>query len=500
MKRLLLILCVIGGCGHRVKQVTAGGELRVRLAEEPPHLNPLLLDAGAMQVTLGDVYETLITIDPSTHAIAPGLARAWIASDDGRTWTFTLDGAATWSDGKAFSADDVVFTLHLVHDALGPLQDSFADLVDATKLDAAHVRVQFSTFRVGRAESFAILPIVAKHVFEGAAVNDLASFAASRAPIGTGPYKVEAWTSGESITLVRRDDARAPIPAIARVNYLIVPDNTLAMTKLSAGELDVVSAVPPSDAENTAKDPKLHVDWFPSPYYRAVRWNCARPGLADARVRKALTESLDRASIIRETFHGHAQAASGPWAPDDPAYDRGIDPWPFDPAGARSELTAAGVADRLAVKLLVPPGTSEAIAAIWQADAKKAGIDLTVQVDGQALERARRGDFDGVLFGWQIDREQDQFDQFDSRGDANYGHCSDAEVDRLIEAARATPDAAARAALEHQLHARLHELELTTIISVDQRSVVSRGVSGLVPSAWGVPIRNASMVAHVGNP
>ena len=109
------------------------------------------------------------------------------------------------------------------------------------------------------------------------------------------------------------------------------------------------------------------------------------------------------------------------------------------------------------------------------------------------MERARAGSIEGFAFGWTTGPEQDLFHHFHSPPAAtdNYGACTDAEVDRLTEAIRAEPRAAERAALEHALHRRLHDLEWLTVISVDVRTAAAvKSLGGVHPGAHGTPARD----------
>jgi ABC-type transport system substrate-binding protein len=197
---------------------------------------------------------------------------------------------------------------------------------------------------------------------------------------------------------------------------------------------------------------------------------------------------------VRTILHGRGRVASAPWEPDDDAYDPSVKPWPFDPDAARALLAEAGVAS-LHVSLLVPAGSATLgrVATIWQADAKRAGVTLDVVEDPAVIDRARAGDFEGVAFGWTTGPEQDLFHHFHSppAGTDNYGACADAEVDRLLGDIRAQPDHAARVALEHRLHRRLHELEWLTVVSVDVRTAAaSKRLTGVHPGAHGTPARD----------
>lgn len=473
--------------------------VRVLLEAEPPHLNPLLAgDALVLQVAHGDVYEPLYAADPTTGELEPALATAWARSADDREWTFTLRRDARWHDGRPFDARDVAFTFGLLR-APALLAADFDDVEAVETPDPYTVKVRFAAFRLGRDRSLALLPILPAHVFGGG--GELLTHAATRAPVGTGAYAFEEWVPGREIRLRRAAGWWGGTATVERVSYRIVPDRTQAVAQLRAGEVDVVLRVPVGPAlDELGADARFQLVPYDAPYYLAAVWNCRTGPLADARVRRALTMTLDRETVVREIWRGRARVASAPWEPDDAAYDPAVTPWPYDPAAARALLAEAGAAG-LKVQLLVPRGsaTLERVATIWREDAARAGVELQVEPDATVIERGRRGEFQGLAFGWTTEPEQDLYGALHSSqiGAENYGGFADAEVDRLLAAIRATPERSARVALEHQLHRRLHELEPMTVIAVDARTAVAaKRVSGVRPGPWGAPARLMSIAGR----
>jgi ABC-type transport system substrate-binding protein len=481
--------------------------LRIHLGAEPPHLNPLLSsDFTITQVALGDVYEPLYRLAGDGATVEPILAERVDVSADEREWTFTLREGARWHDGRPLSAADVVYTLRLLAPGGAPavIAADFDDVEAVTAVDARTVRVRFRGFRLGRRESFALVPVLPEHVFAATPAAELFAAPATRAPVGTGPYAFDAWEPGRELRLRRATTWRGPRPPADTVVYRVIGDRAQALAQLRAGELDLLLAVAPGPLlDEAAADARLRLVPYDFPYYLAARWSCRKGPLADARVRRALTMSLDRDAVVGKLLAGRGRVASAPWEPDDAAYDAAVTPWPFDPEGARRLLAEAGHPRGVTVRLLVPRGsaTLERIATVWREDAARAGITLEIVPDPAVIDRARSGAFEGAAYGWTTGPEQDLYHHFHSSqiGADNYGGCADAEVDRLLEAIRATPDAAARRALEHRLHARLHELEWVTVISVDVRTaVVGPRLAGVRPGTHGAPVRD--MTVAPGSP
>lgn len=513
--RLALATLVFVVACHRPR--TPPGEVRLHLEAEPAHLNPLLGgDHLAMRVTLGDVYEPLWELDEAGRP-RPVLAREWSAADDGREWTFTLREGVVWHDARPMSSDDVAFTFGLLAPGglATPLASDFDDLTEVSALDGLTVHLRFGESRPGREAAIARVPILPRHVFGGAA-RTLAEHPASRAPIGTGPFRFVAWQRGREIRLERferywrRTHEDGGGAAVERVVYRIVPDRAQAIAQLRAGALDLLSHVPTADAEALARGGPFRSIAYDAPTFTAVTWNCRRGALGDPRVRRALTMLLDREAVVREIFRGKARVQSGPWPPGDPASDPEVMPWPFDPGRARALLDEAR-ATGLRVTLSYPQGSTavERVATLWREDARAAGVTIVLEpVPFDALlARGAAGDFDALVLSWAGVPGQDFFANFHStqtpaseRGGAggqNWGGFSDGIVDALLEALRRTRDAPRRIELMRRLHRRLHELEPITIVMGDVRTaIVSRRLRGvrLGPHDIGAAVRLMSIV------
>ena len=88
---------------------TMGGRANVVIQPEPPGLMLGIVQNGPTQMVSGNIYESLLRYDTKLDP-QPSLAKSWTISDDGLTYTFTLQDGVKWHDGEAFTAADVVFS------------------------------------------------------------------------------------------------------------------------------------------------------------------------------------------------------------------------------------------------------------------------------------------------------------------------------------------------------------------------------------------------------
>ena len=163
------------------------------------------------------------------------------------------------------------------------------------------------------------------------------------APIGTGPFKVGAWNLGDSIELVRNDDYWGGAPSPRRRDLSsFIPDPTVALTNLQAGEVHWTDNLPAQQVNGLKDSSDIVVESAPSNDYYYFAQNQAREPYSDARVRQALAWAIDRGAIVQAANFGNATVnqtaipATSGWYHDYAPYTRDLDK-------ARALLEEAGV-------------------------------------------------------------------------------------------------------------------------------------------------------------
>jgi peptide/nickel transport system substrate-binding protein len=255
--------------------------------------------------------------------------------------------------------------------------------------------------------------------------------------------------------------------------------------------------------------PALRQHWHRARWYGAkyqwIGWNLAHPLLSDQRVRKALTLSIDRPSIIAKLLYGLPKPTSCNFYWASSACDPALAPWPYDPKQAAQLLDAAdvrdhdgdGLRDRAGVPfrftLTVPSSAGDTlrVAAKIQEDLRHAGIEMKLETLAWPgfLARLRAHDFDATSLVWGGNAHTEPTIVWHSasiEGASNFIGYRNAEVDRLIDLARATSDAALRAGLYRQLGRILHEEQPYTFLFVPpELELLHARVKGARPSlAW----------------
>jgi peptide/nickel transport system substrate-binding protein len=323
-----------------------GGTAVEALVGAPGVLNPLFeADASTHDVDIV-IYQGLTTVDAQQNVVGL-LASDWTISPDHLTYTFNMRQGVRWADGQPFSADDVLFTFHVLQDLeyVQPGADSWRQVGIAA---GGPGQVVFTLRAPSAAFPLSLrVGIIAKHLFAGMAPGEIAAspFSAVRA-MGTGPFKVSA-ISSLAITLVRNTYAD-PQPYLDHLILRTYPatDPQAAISAVVHGAADLVGGLEPQEVgllqgrtDVTVQDVRTFTDAF-------VSFNSAGNGkefFGDGTVRLALSEAVDRQRVINEVISGRGDPDPNPIPTADWAYSAAAAAkHPYDPLAAAKALDAAG--------------------------------------------------------------------------------------------------------------------------------------------------------------
>ena len=455
------------------------------------------------------VQRNLFDFDASLKLV-PGLGEGMEASPDGLEYTVTLRPDAVWEDGRPVTAKDAVFTIRKIADPKVPApvyKPLFEELKGVEVLDARRFKVRFSHPYAFRPMCF-VLPILPAHRFEG---QSFLKSKENRAPLSDGPYRVVSWKAQESVALERNPRYAGPRGHFDRIEFRIVPDNTTAYRMLLVGSLDE-DVIDSGLKQRASSDPDFsaccRLVEFYNLDYNYIALNNRSPLFADARVRRAITMMLDRASIVRGLYRGSARIISGPWAPDSPAYDADVLPLPFDPAMAARLLDEAGWVRpagggprekdgrRFEFDLLVSAGSEvgRQIDEMLASELARAGVTARVRtMEWSAfVEKVDSGDFEAASLAWSaVDPNPDPYFYWHTSQCApagiNDGCYANPAADALMTQAREEMDPGRRAEILHKLHRLLRdEAPAIFVVNASQKYAFRKRVRGLTTSPLGL--------------
>ena len=287
------------------------------------------------QLLLNNVYETLVKVDQD-GSIIPLLATSWEVSADRTQYTFHLREGVTFSDGRPFSAGDVVASFDRTRTEWNNAIARQMDVIETTERVDEHT-VLVTLARPSNQWLFTIAT-AAGAIFPADLDFDLMTEA-----IGTGPFRVTERRQGDRIILEGREDHWAGPAAFEQVTVRYIPDPTAAVNALRAGDVDMLFNAASGDqvAQLMGSD-EFQVIEGTSTGEVLLSFNNRNAPFDDVRVRRAFAHAIDRDAVIETTSGGFGEVVGTMVPPTDPYFEDLSDLFPFDPDLARELLADAG--------------------------------------------------------------------------------------------------------------------------------------------------------------
>jgi peptide/nickel transport system substrate-binding protein len=170
------------------------------------------------------------------------------------------------------------------------------------------------------------------------------SAAFARAPVGTGPYRLERWVKDSHVSLVANDGYWGGKPPFPRVTFKVIPEDATRVSAFLTGEAHIVQNVPIPELDRVRHAGQLQV--VASGRIMALqldaRPEATRREFLDKRVRQAVAYAIDVDTISRELYKGTAPRIPVFLHPKYFGYDASFKPYPYDPKKAKQLLAAAG--------------------------------------------------------------------------------------------------------------------------------------------------------------
>ena len=334
-------------------------ELIVAMADDTVNMDPRIGMGSTRSTYIRQVFESLVDADPQGKP-QPGLALSWRSIGD-TTWEYTLRKGVRFHDGEPFNADTVLFNLdrmfrknldkHPIKDvAAGTAFDrTFPFVTRWEKIDDYTVRIHTSEPSANLWDFVGREPMVPKAyaIKNGIeAVNDK--------PVGTGAWKLVEWKRKTHMLLERNEDYWGPKPLFKRLRFQVIPEAAARLAAVRAGQVQLVEAVPPLDAQTLANDPRLRIVAGPGKSNCRLYLNGrakdkydsgGKDGLfIDPKVRLALNLAVNKDAILKKIFLGYAIANTSPVPTTSYGY-AAQEAYPYDPKRAKAMLVEAGWKD-----------------------------------------------------------------------------------------------------------------------------------------------------------
>jgi peptide/nickel transport system substrate-binding protein len=517
---LALALITFLGCGppELARSATAtstgpvrGGTLVVGSITDVDSWNPYVSQQAFAGNLLGRIFLPLAAEAPDAKsrpdAYVPALAESWALADDKLALTFTLR-EATWSDGRPITSQDVAFTFAAQRSRDVPWTAAASkELITAVETpDPRTVVVRFARQYPYQLADAVEGPVLPEHVFGQVPLADWATHDWSDLRVGSGPFVLARHAPGQEIELERNPRYGTPErPYLDRIVVRIVPDVSSLVTQLMAGDIDYVEGVPPRDAKRLDEEDAITVLPLDLPQYDFIGWNGARPPFDDPAVRRALTQAIDRESLVSDVLFGLGRVSKGPapsaWWGASPK----IEPWPYDPDAARTALAARGIAVTdargargpgrpLAFELLTNAGNRLREDVLLKVQEQLARIGVEARVRPLEMKTMRQlvaaGEYDAYLGGWvfsgKIELKSLFGSMFTPPNGLNVVAYRSPQADRMLAWMDKAPDVGSLVPLVERFQDLVHQEQPYTFLYENQRVVAYRdrlrGVTVDVPS------------------
>jgi peptide/nickel transport system substrate-binding protein len=272
--------------------------LRVVLQAEPTSLNPTFSPFSDSRAW-GAIFDSLVGFDrQSLQPNKDGLLTAW--QQIGPTeWTFDVREGVTFQNGEKFNADAAAFTIKELRDNKKSILRGYYSVVkDAKAVDG---KLQVTTV-----EPYSAMPalLTTAYALPPNYYAEVGADGFAKKPIGTGPYKLQAYSSGSKIEVVKFDGYWRGKPKLDGINFSWSSEPSSRYALLASGDVDFAIDLLPQDAEKVKSNDHLKETSGATTYGLTLFLNATKAPLSDVKLREAIARAVDREGITKSLFQG----------------------------------------------------------------------------------------------------------------------------------------------------------------------------------------------------
>ncbi|MGJ5207998.1 ABC transporter substrate-binding protein [Bradyrhizobium sp. HKCCYLR20261] len=384
----------------------AAGTLTIAYNVNLPSFDPTV-GVSAVNPTIQSIYQAIF--DPYIGQAAdlsfkPGLLTKWGWNEDRTKVTMELRSDATWHDGSKVTPEDVVWSLTRAADPKGgnPIQFVWSK-INNFKIDGQTITADVVEFEP---VLFKWMAFLTGYVLPKAYYEKVGAEGFEKAPIGSGPYKVDAFERNAFLRLKAHPGYWGPKPAFETVVFKFVTDPTSRVAEIESGGSDITFEIPYEEFDRLKAKPNLAGVTQPISDIGMIFLTDIDPML-DRNVRLAANHAIDKKAIVEKLLRGYGVPIDTLEAPGYAAFDPSIKV-AYDPELAKSLLAKSGYSTTKPVKFTIQTTRGfkpkdyemvQAIAGMW----RKVGIEANIEVYeiAQHFElRARHALAPAAFYNW----------------------------------------------------------------------------------------------------
>ncbi len=418
-------------------------DLRIGLAEDPDVLDPDQSRTFVGRIVYTSLCDKLVDITPDLEII-PQLATEWEWSDDGKVLTMKLREGVTFHDGEPFNAAAVAANIDRSQNLEESRRKSEVASIASTEV------VDDLTIKINLTDADATL--IAQFADRAGMMMSPKAAEAAGADFGnnlvcSGPFKFKERIQQDRIVLEKFAEYwNADQINFDSVTYLPITDGTVRLANLRAGDVDIIERLAATDVASVKADDSLQLEMAVSLGYQGVTINVGNGDRAqnplgqDARVRRALSLSIDREALNQVVFEGVMAAGNQPFPPTSPWYSAD-NPIPARDVEAAKSLLAEAGAENVEVELqLSTDPVAQQVGQVIQAMASEAGFDVKIVAKEFATQLSEQtaGNYQASQIGWsgRVDPDGNIHQFMTCEGGINDSKYCNPAVDELLNAAR----------------------------------------------------------------
>jgi peptide/nickel transport system substrate-binding protein len=340
---------------------------------EPQNLdNTAGAGQGINEAFNGNVYEALFRLTDA-GTVEPVLAKDTKVSEDGLTYTFTLQPGVTFHSGAPLTSKDVKFSIERVtaEASKSARKNSLKSIAGIETPDDATVVVKLASRSIS-------LPYNLSYVW---VVNDEATDLQSKED-GTGPYALQDWRRGSSLAIARFDTYWGEKPKNGEVVFQYFTEATALNNALLTGSVDIITSVQSPDSLAQFKDnPDFTVSEGQSTTKLLLAYNDRVAPFDNVKVRKALARAVDDEKLLKAVWGDYGTLIGSFVPPTDPWYADLTKVDAYNPESAKELLKEAGYPDGFTFTIDTPNYDPHPIAAQFiQSELAQIGVKVEINV------------------------------------------------------------------------------------------------------------------------
>ena len=437
------------------------------------------------------IFASLVSTDKQGKPI-PELAEKWDVSSDQLTYTFHLRKDLKFSDGSPLTADDVAFTLTLLHDKAYEGEVDISQYAvkggkeykegKATSIEGIQVvdqqTIKITTEKVNSQAIFVLGGTVLSKAYYGKDYKQNTSLDYLKdlygKPLAAGPYKFEKYIPGQEVRFVANENYYAGKPKIQNFIYKITSGDT-KLQLFQTGEVDHTGLGTGDEVLEQAKALEFaNIQIETAPSFSYIYMNNNKPYLKDKKVRQALIYGLDRKKYVDTALKGYGTVANVPIHPTSWAYtEEGVNKYEYDKEKAKKLLDEAGWkvgsdgvrekdGQKLKLSYFGPSSAkdSDLLIPIAKENYKEIGVEFNPEfMDfNTMLSKVNKGDYDLASVSTPItsDPSETAGEYLSGVNDKSLGY-KNAKVDELIKKGIETVDIEKRKPIYKELYKELSD-------------------------------------------